>query len=52
MLTLFRELCNSFIGAYDRDLRQWASMEYKHDAEYAYNYVIQYKLAPRLGLPK
>ena len=34
----------------DKELATWARTEYKADADYAYFYMKQYGIAPRLGV--
>ena len=34
----------------DKDLQNWARIEYKHDAEFAYNYMITNGTAPVGGV--
>lgn len=34
----------------DHELRTWARIEYKNDAEYAYNYMVETGRAPMLGV--
>lgn len=50
MLTLkfFQSLFTS--GPNDRDLRSWARIEFKSDAEYAYNHMKEYGMAPVIGV--
>lgn len=33
----------------DRDLQNWARIEYKNDAEFAYDHMLKYGIAPSLG---
>lgn len=30
------------------ELHKWARIEYKHDAEWAYNYLLEYKTSPSI----
>ncbi len=53
MLTL--KLFDALVGSpntriKDNELRTWARIEYKYDAEYAYNYMIEKGTAPNLGV--
>jgi len=50
MLTLrfFQSLFST--GTPDRDLRAWARIEFKADAEYAYNHIKEYGHAPAIGV--
>jgi hypothetical protein len=32
----------------DNELHKWARIEYKHDAEWAYNYLLEYKTTPSI----
>jgi hypothetical protein len=34
----------------DHDLRTWARIEYKNDAEFAYNYMVENGTSPSLGI--
>lgn len=34
----------------DRDLQNWARIEYKHDAEFAYHHMLRYGVAPSIGV--
>lgn len=34
----------------DRDLQNWARIEYKHDAEFAYNHMLTHGVAPTVGV--
>ena len=34
----------------NHDLRTWARIEFKNDAEYAYNYMLENGTAPSLGV--
>lgn len=34
----------------DHDLRTWARIEYKKDAEFAYNYMLENGIAPSFGV--
>lgn len=33
----------------NNDLQTWARIEYKHDSEYAYNYMLEFGVAPTIG---
>lgn len=35
---------------HDSDLKTWARIEYKHDAEFAYNHMKEFGLAPTIGV--
>ncbi len=34
----------------DKDLENWARIEYKKDSEYAYNYIREYGVSPSVGV--
>lgn len=54
MLTLkfFQSLFQTFSGPADHDLRTWARIEFKRDAEYAYTHMKEFGVAPVIGVHK
>lgn len=49
-LKLFDALTSSRKSNFkDRDLRAWANIEYKNDADFAFNYIKEHGFAPSVG---